>query len=454
MNENNNDLENMNQTPQQNENTGTDNNPNNTQAPMPEQPYSGVYGQTGPDVRCEWNGAKTRSKRSKKGVFAAVAAVVMAFLIITLSCALLFNGGDGWPFLSGGAQGTTTDNPSGGAQEVNETVSITDSSDKTTYTDLNELYDKCSVSCATIMTTLYNGYSIGSGFVITEDGYIVTNHHVIEDYSSIKVIFYDGSEYDAELVGSDASSDLAVLKIEAEGLVPIELGNSDELKVGDEVVAIGTPYSLSLAGTMTQGIISGVNREVTVSSGSGAGTKTMRLIQTDSSINPGNSGGPLINMQGQVVGINTLKLMDEYEGIGFAIPMTNAVDIINMLIRDGEVVNRPDNDYVSVSAFLNITVSTVNDQIIDYYRLPQDVPQGALILSIGSRDAAIYKAGAEIYDIITEFNGNAITSIQDLQSVLAECKAGDTAEMTIYRISRDGTGGTEIKLSFILDAAE
>ena len=116
MNENNNDLENMNQTPQQNENTGTDNNPNNTQAPMPEQPYSGVYGQTGPDVRCEWNGAKTRSKRSKKGVFAAVAAVVMAFLIITLSCALLFNGGDGWPFLSGGAQGTTTDNPSGGAQ--------------------------------------------------------------------------------------------------------------------------------------------------------------------------------------------------------------------------------------------------------------------------------------------------------------------------------------------------
>ena len=205
---------------------------------------------------------------------------------------------------------------------------------------------------------------------------------------------------------------------------------------------------------MTQGIISGVNREVTVSSGSGAGTKTMRLIQTDSSINPGNSGGPLINMQGQVVGINTLKLMDEYEGIGFAIPMTNAVDIINMLIQDGEVVNRPDNDYVSVSAFLNITVSTVNDQIIDYYRLPQDVPQGALILSIGSRDAAIYKAGAEIYDIITEFNGNAITSIQDLQSVLAECKAGDTAEMTIYRISRDGTGGTEIKLSFILDAAE
>ena len=134
--------------------------------------------------------------------------------------------------------------------------------------------------------------------------------------------------------------------------------------------------------------------------------------------------------------------------------MTNAVDIVNMLIRDGEVVNRPDNDYVSVSAFLNITVSTVNDQIIDYYRLPQDVPQGALILSIGSRDAAIYKAGAEIYDIITEFNGNAITSIQDLQSVLAECKAGDTAEMTIYRISRDGTGGTEIKLSFILDAAE
>lgn len=124
----------------------------------------------------------------------------------------------------------------------------------------------------------------------------------------------------AELVGSDDASDLAVLKIDAENLTPIELGNSDALSVGDPVVAIGTPYSISLAGTLTQGVISGVEREVTVSSGTGSGTKTMRLLQTDTTINPGNSGGPLLNMQGQVVGINTLKLMDEYEGIGFAIP--------------------------------------------------------------------------------------------------------------------------------------
>lgn len=128
-------------------------------------------------------------------------------------------------------------------------------------------------------------------------------------------------------------------------------------------------------------------------------------------------------MQGQVVGINTLKLKDEYEGIGFAIPMSNAVEIINMLIQDGEVINRPDNDYVTVSAFLNITVSEINDQTIALYRLPEDVPEGVLVVNIGSRTAAIYRAGVEVYDIITEFNGQAITSNESLKTALAACQA-------------------------------
>lgn len=277
---------------------------------------------------------------------------------------------------------------------------------------------------------------------------------MIEDYTSIDVIFYDGTEYDAELVGSDDASDLAVLKIDAENLTPIELGNSDALSVGDPVVAIGTPYSISLAGTLTQGVISGVEREVTVSSGTGSGTKTMRLLQTDTTINPGNSGGPLLNMQGQVVGINTLKLMDEYEGIGFAIPMTNAVEIINMLIQDGEVVSRPDNDYVTVSAYLNITVSEINDQTIALYRLPEDVPEGVLVVNIGSRTAAIYRAGVEVYDIITEFNGQAITNNTSLKEALAACKAGDEATIKVYRISRDGSSGSELTFTFRLDAAQ
>ena len=350
----------------------------------------------------------------------------------------------------GSTQGTTSTGADG--SEIKQTVGITEASGQT-Y-DVKALYEKCSVSCATIRTTLRNGYSIGSGFVITADGYIVTNHHVIEDYTSIDVIFYDGTEYDAELVGSDDASDLAVLKIDAENLTPIELGNSDALSVGDPVVAIGTPYSISLAGTLTQGVISGVEREVTVSSGTGSGTKTMRLLQTDTTINPGNSGGPLLNMQGQVVGINTLKLMDEYEGIGFAIPMTNAVEIINMLIQDGEVVSRPDNDYVTVSAYLNITVSEINDQTIALYRLPEDVPEGVLVVNIGSRTAAIYRAGVEVYDIITEFNGQAITNNTSLKEALAACKAGDEATIKVYRISRDGSSGSELTFTFRLDAAQ
>ncbi len=403
-----------------------------------------------PNYTYEWNGAPAngRRRKSRKGIFIAVTAVVLAVLTITLSCALLFaddNGGG--LFTPGSTQGTTS---GGTAGEVNQTVGITEEEGET-Y-DLKTLYEKCSVSCATIRTTVRNGYSIGSGFVITSDGYIVTNHHVIEDYVSIEVIFYDGTEYDAELIGSDDASDLAVLKIDANDLTPIELGNSDALSVGDPVVAIGTPYNISLAGTLTQGVISGVNREVTVSSGTG--TKTMRLLQTDSSINPGNSGGPLLNMQGQVVGINTLKLMDKYEGIGFAIPMTNAVEIINMLIQDGEVINRPDNDYVTVSAFLNITVSEINDQTIALYRLPEDVPEGVLVVNIGSRTAAIYRAGVEVYDIITEFNGQAITSNESLKTALAACQAGDEATIKVYRISRDGSTGTELTFTFKLDAAQ
>ena len=269
--------------------------PQETQSPLtpPQAP------EARPEYAYEWNGAPAangRRRKSRKGIFIAVTAVVLAVLTITLSCALLFaddNGGG--LFTPGSTQGTTSTGADG--SEIKQTVGITEASGQT-Y-DVKALYEKCSVSCATIRTTLRNGYSIGSGFVITADGYIVTNHHVIEDYTSIDVIFYDGTEYDAELVGSDDASDLAVLKIDAENLTPIELGNSDALSVGDPVVAIGTPYSISLAGTLTQGVISGVEREVTVSSGTGSGTKTMRLLQTDTTINPGNSGGPLLNMQGR-----------------------------------------------------------------------------------------------------------------------------------------------------------
>ena len=357
----------------------------------------------------------------------------------------------------------TTQQPTQGAYVGSGTklniVSSQESSD-TTFSDeedalsLQDIYSTVIDSVVSISSMTSSGTSSGTGIIMSPDGYVITNHHVITGALVISVLTNDNQEYEAALVGSDEMSDLAVLKIDAENLTPIELGNSDALSVGDPVVAIGTPYSISLAGTLTQGVISGVEREVTVSSGTGSGTKTMRLLQTDTTINPGNSGGPLLNMQGQVVGINTLKLMDEYEGIGFAIPMTNAVEIINMLIQDGEVVSRPDNDYVTVSAYLNITVSEINDQTIALYRLPEDVPEGVLVVNIGSRTAAIYRAGVEVYDIITEFNGQAITNNTSLKEALAACKAGDEATIKVYRISRDGSSGSELTFTFRLDAAQ
>ena len=368
-----------------------------------------------PNYTYEWNGAPAngRRRKSRKGIFIAVTAVVLAVLTITLSCALLFaddNGGG--LFTPGSTQGTTS---GGTAGEVNQTVGITEEQGET-Y-DLKTLYEKCSVSCATIRTTVRNGYSIGSGFVITSDGYIVTNHHVIEDYVSIEVIFYDGTEYDAELIGSDDASDLAVLKIDANDLTPIELGNSDALSVGDPVVAIGTPYGINLAGTLTQGVISGVNREVTVSSGTG--TKTMRLLQTDSSINPGNSGGPLLNMQGQVVGINTLKLKDEYEGIGFAIPSASAKPVIDALIAYGYVPGRP-------------AVGIVGEDVSAYYAAYGNVPRGVYIHGVTEGTDAQGK-GLKVGDIVVAIDGVTITSMAELNRIKETHEAGESVTLTVWR---------------------
>lgn len=314
--------------------------------------------------------------------------------------------------------------------------------------DLKELYAKCSVSCATIYVKMRGGYSIGSGFVVSKEGYIVTNHHVVEDGSEISVIFYNGDTYTAEVVGSDSLSDIAVLHIDAEDLAPIELGDSSKLEIGDSVFAIGTPYNINLAGTMTTGVISGLNRKINVTNDYGTVTKTMTLIQTDSSINPGNSGGPLINMAGQVIGINSLKLSN-FEGIGFAIPISNALKIVNELIQYGEVKDY-DGDLVTATPKLNITVANVDDARTQY-GIPENAPDGCVVLQL-TRNSAIYKAGLELYDIIVEFNGEKIDDKDDLSEALGKCKAGQSVKMKVYRISRDGSG-REYELTFKLEAA-
>lgn len=403
-----------------------------------------------------------RRGRSRAGAFCAVAVVC---LILTAAiCAptiwMMLNGDSFAGSTSGGTSGSITSlgpNESG-QYEISQTLQVnTDAAED--ISELTELYERCSVSCVTIYVTFGKSnpgaYAIGSGFVLTEDGYIATNQHVVDGGENFTVIFYDDTEYEAELVGGDATRDLAVLKINAKGLTPLERGNSDALKVGQTVVAIGTPYDLELAGTLTRGIISGLDRDITIyDEVTGRKTKIMRMIQTDTSINPGNSGGPMINLAGQVVGINSMKLIDKYEGLGFAIPINYAVDIFNQLIQYGRVVQEPDNSYVKVSAWLGVTVSDVETGLENYHITPSgDYPkEGALILSVDP-NTAVYAAGLQQFDIVTEFDGHPVASKDDLVNVLSQYHAGDSVTMTVFTFSRNFASGETRTLSFVLDSA-
>lgn len=335
------------------------------------------------------------------------------------------------------------------------------------FDSLVELYDHCAPACVSILCTVeYNngfyvqeGVSLGSGFVVANtlegddksDYYIITNHHVIENAKSIEVKFYDDSTYTATLVGSDEMTDIAVLTIEKEDLVALDIGDSNSLKVGEWVIAIGTPSDEEFAGTMSYGIVSGINRELQITNSYGTVVKTMTVIQTTATLNPGNSGGPLINMEGKVVGINAMKLSEEYEGMGFALPSTSAINIINSLIEHGKVVDRTDSFVVS-AAQLGITGTSVTEDIIDAYNLSDDCPHGVLVTNV-SRGTAVYEAGLNIYDIITEFNGVKIETIEELQAELKKSNAGTEVSMTFYRLPRRNEEGGYHTINFVLDSA-
>ncbi len=289
----------------------------------------------------------------------------------------------------------------------------------------------------------------GSGFIFSADGYIITNHHVIENANKITVYLHDGTTAEAELIGSDSLSDIAVIKIDAEGktLIPIEIGDSSIINVGDEVIAIGCPAGIEFMGTVTDGIISAINRDVELDSDSSyASTKTMTLLQTNATINRGNSGGPLINSKGQVIGINTLKLSADYEGIGFSIPINGALPIINQLIEHGKVVERSDS-FVSSEGVIGISASEITEYESEYY----DIPMGLLVVQI-DKDSSASKAGLRRGDIITKFNGTEVRTVDQLNKLKYEFKAGDEVTITIFRESV--TSGEYMDITFKLDMAD
>jgi len=351
-----------------------------------------------------------------------------------------------------GAEGQGNKKPAGNFEQPEFDYS---DGDTNLATDLTAIYETCSPSCCTIRVSVGGRlYSIGSGFVIDdENGYVATNHHVIDDGEKIEVVFYNGDTYTAEIVGSNAVTDLAVLKIEAEGLKAVTFGNSDNVCVGEDVVAIGTPYDESLAGTMTCGIISGIARNIDITNDSGKVIKTMTLLQTDCSINPGNSGGPLIDMAGNVIGITSLKLVDEqFEGIGFAIPITAAADIFEKLIA-GESIG--DNELANAAPQIGVTVYELEAGLQAFYMDPScEYPDGGALVADISRSSSAYIAGLSVYDIIIDFDGTEINNLDDLTVALSGYKAGDTVTITVFRFNRSLTSGEEISITFVLDAAE
>ena len=283
---------------------------------------------------------------------------------------------------------------------------------------LQDIYDRSIVSVVSITCGSTAGSSSGTGVVLAENGYIVTNCHVVKDAQAITVQLSDDRTFRASLVGADETSDLAVLYVDAQDLTPAQFGNSDNLRVGDTVCAIGDPLGVELRGTMTNGIISAINRDITTNG------RTMTLIQTNAALNSGNSGGPLINSYGQVVGINTMKIGDYMnaagvEGLGFAIPSTTVVDIVSQLVNQGYVSGRPS---------VGFTGEPVSSLYQYYYRLPA----GMFITEVtDGSDAA--RQGLASGDILVTLDGTTITTAEELTSFLHSYEVGDTMEAVIYR---------------------
>ncbi len=283
---------------------------------------------------------------------------------------------------------------------------------------LQELYERCSRSIVAIAGYQKGsiGYNWGTGVILSSDGLILTNTHVIEGCRSATVTLFDDRSFEAKLVGADSISDVALLKIDADGLPAAELGESASLRVGDRVAAIGNPLGESFRNTLTDGIISAIERGVQYNGHS------MTLLQTNTALNEGNSGGALFNMYGQMIGVTNMKMMSSYssiEGIGFAIPSSTVRGVVNALVKDGEVRGRPS---------IGITVGSIPENAKSEY----DLPDGLYISAVTKGSDAEAK-GILPGDILTEVNGTPVTNSEQVNAIKNELHVGDTMHFTIWR---------------------
>lgn len=377
-----------------------------------------VYGSGGPSPQRDGN--------RKKSVFIAVGlvlAMLMGFLGSVIGNAVTGNGHT--TMLEGNRPSSVID------------LATVDTSKLMTASEVYAANVNSTVGITTSVTTNFWGFQTtsaasGSGFILTTDGYILTNFHVIESSSSISVTLYDGTSYDAVLVGYDESNDIAVLKIDASDLSPVVLGDSDNLNVGDDVIAIGNPLG-ELTFSLTAGAVSALDREITLSSG-----VMMNLIQTDCAINSGNSGGALFNLYGEVIGITNAKYSSSgteasIDNIGFAIPINHIRSIVDSIIEKG---------YIS-KPYIGVSVGDVSEETMGY-----GLPAGAAVKSV-VEDSPAEKAGIKVNDIITAVNGNEITGRSELSETISSCAVGDKLTLTVYRqgetLSIDVTVGEQTK---------
>ena len=371
-------------------------------------------------------------QKEKKSYLSKKAAAALFALCIGTSSVLGFGGG----YLAGNQNSSTP--PA-------QTQNVSNSSDDSRLTKLNnsssgaplsisEIAEKVQNSVVEIKTEAvqtgnfmrqYVSEGAGSGVIISSDGYIVTNNHVVEDAQNITVTLRDGTSYPGKLVGTDSKNDVAIIKIDATGLSAAEIGDSSSLQVGDLAVAVGTPLG-ELGGTVTNGIISALDREITL------GNETMTLLQTNAAINPGNSGGGLFNDQGQLVGIVVAKSSgSDVEGLGFAIPINHVKDVISDLQNYGYVKGRP---------VLGIQTLEITDA------------RTAMTYGVSTPGVYVYSvensaSGLKPGDLIQSINGTEITSASQLKSIIENCSVGDNIKITVLR---DGQK-TELTIKLLED---
>lgn len=378
----------------------------------------------------KWERSRKKSRRGLAIFLSCLAVLVVGAVILTLYYGLPFQRQQNRPYDSrydGYYHEEVTDEVYIPLYEADENVTMTTTSEHGEELNAQEIYRRVNPAVVTVMAQVKGGsmVSVGTGVIFREDGYVMTNQHVVAGCDQCVILLENDTTFEARYVASDADNDLAILKMNVVGLPTVEFGDSDDLVVGDPVYAIGSPLRVEFRGTLTNGIVSAINQEVNM------GDKTMSLIQTNAALNNGNSGGPLINQYGQVVGINVIKMYSQYstvEGLGFAIPSSYMERIVNDLLTYGEVQPEP---------LIGISVMQIADRL-------EDDLWGLEIVSV-TPDSAAGRAGVQVGDYLLKIDGNdTLTSQAVLKArrkhyvnddmVLTIWRSGTTSEVTLHLI--------------------